>query len=165
MLNTAQRVTDKELEDIDVKVESHERIILGDPENGKIGVAAQFDALETLVNELRAELRNVRATLHGDHTGHPGLESRVDAMEGRRARRDLREGYFWHFVTALGVQALFVIALLILNWERVEDFIKSRLHHPPAQKIEPQKRHKRHKPKPILIPEAQQDEPATEEMP
>lgn len=154
-LNSAQRSTDKELDELDLLTQKHERIILGDPENDKIGISAQIDSLETLVNELRAELRTLKATLYGDHTGHPGLEGRMDNLEDRRKSKERREGWAWDSFTKITVELLLVIAMLLLNWERIEDLIKSKIHPAPpaaAQKV----RHKK-KPKPIVLPEVTND--------
>lgn len=160
MLNSTQRSTDKELDEHDIEIAKHDRIILGDPENGKIGISAQIDSLDNLVNELRAEYRSIKATLYGDHTGHAGIESRVDRLEDKKeiaARRaEKREGYFWHFVTAVSLQILFLAGVVVLNWDRIEDFYVKHLKRAPAHAIAPAKprRPKKHKEqKPIVMPE------------
>ncbi len=162
MLNSAQRSTDKEIDELDLLTQRHERIILGDPENGKIGISAQSDSLENLINELRAEMRSLRADLYGDHTGHIGLDSRVGRLEDKRARADRREGWAWDSVTKIIVELLVVIALLLLNWDRVEDFFKARMHHGKVPAAAPTKGRgkKPKKPKPIVMPEAS-GEPAS----
>ncbi len=162
LLNSAQRSTDKELDELDLLAQKHERIILGDPENNKIGISAQTDSLETLVNELRAEIRSLRATLYGDHTGHPGLEGRVDTLEDKRSAKERREGWAWDSFTKITVELLLVIAMLLLNWERIEDLIKSKIH--PSPPVAAQKVRRRKKPKPIVVPEIN-GEPAAENVP
>lgn len=160
MLNSAQRTTDKELDDLDLL----DKVLRGDPEEGTDGLIARQHALENLHNELRAELGRIKQELFGDHAGGPGLTQRVDVLDGKRERLDKREGYFWHFVTAVAVQLLFLSAALVLNWERVEDFFRRRFRHEPPAHMETKKRGRPRRQKPIVMPETN-DEPSTEEVP
>lgn len=160
-LTQCQRSTDQELDDLDLKTQSHDRIILGDAENGKIGMSAQLDANETLLNATRSELRNLQAVVFGDHTGHPGLDQRVTELEDKKkskeSRAEKREGYFWHLVTAIVLQLFMLAGTAMLNWDRIEDFAKKHWHRGPAVKAQVAKPKRPRKPKPIVVPEAPHD--------
>ncbi len=161
MLNSAQRSTDKELDDLDLLTQKHERILLGDAEEKKIGISAQIDQQDILVNELRAELRSIKSTIYGDHTGHAGLETKVEKLEDKRRWSEKREGWAWDSFTKIAVELLLVIAMLLLNWERIEDFFKARFGHPEqAPAAQTHKARRKRKPKPIVLPELGADSSA-----
>lgn len=156
MLNTAQRVGDKQLEDLELEVSGLDRIIRGDLEDGKIGMGAQVDALETLVNSLRAEFRALTVIVTGDHADGDGLEQRIVRMENRREDRNRNRDYFWHFVTATVSGTLVLAGLLVLNWERVEEFGRHVWEHwhpaPTIATVKPKHSKHKRKQKPIVVP-------------
>lgn len=161
MLNSAQRISDKELDDLDLKYEALDKVLRGDPEQGTDGMIARQHANENMHNEMRAELRGIKQELYGDHAGGDGLTQRVDYLDGKRERANQRAGYFWHFITAVAVQLLFLAAVLVLNWDRVEDFFRRRFSHEPPAHMQAKGRSRRRKP--IMIPDAN-DDGTTEEM-
>ncbi len=160
MLNSAQRSIDNEIDELDLITQKHERVILGDAEKHEIGISAQVDQQEILLNELRAELRTIRATLHGDHAGNPGVEQRVDKLEDKKKWKERREGWAWDSFTKIAVELLLVVAMLLLNWERIEDLIKSKFHPTPPAAAQPAKHRRKRKPKPIVLPEINGDSAA-----
>lgn len=54
-LTSAQRSTDKELDDLDLKYEAIDKVIRGDPEQDTDGIIARIHNLENAIQELRAE--------------------------------------------------------------------------------------------------------------
>lgn len=167
-LNAAQRVTDKEVDDHDIAIGKLEQVVFGDPTENLDGLGEQVHAMQKEVTRLRRVLDPDFEGKHGIVKDVAYLLDRDSHKKAREDRAVLREGWAWASITKIVVELLIVTALLLLNWERVEDFFKSRFHVKPdkvEQMIEDAKRprHRRHKPKPIILPEAQ-DEPASEEM-
>jgi hypothetical protein len=137
-LNAAQRSTDKEIDDHDLLIERHERILVGDPEEGKIGISAEYEILESKVNALEAEFRSIRNTIYGDRAGGHGHEQRLNKLEDKRESKEKRVGYFWAFVTSTVGAFLMVASLMILNWDRVEEFARKaweHIHHQPVAQL------------------------------
>lgn len=166
LLTQAQRATDKELDELDLLTQKHERVLLGDAESHSIGISAQVDQQEILLNELRAELRTIRATLHGDHAGNPGHEQRIERLEEKKTWREKREGWAWDSFTKITVELLLVLAMLLLNWERIEELIKSKMHPAPpaAEHVKKSRRHK--KLKPIVKPDMEvKDDSSAADLP
>ena len=54
-LTTAQRTTDDQLDDLELKYEAFDKVLRGDPEEDTDGLIARMHNLENAVQELRAE--------------------------------------------------------------------------------------------------------------
>ena len=161
-LNTAVQSVQKLIEELELDYAAFDRVLRGDAEEGTDGLIARQHTTENMVNELRAELRTLRTVVEGDHTGTPGLKQKVDSLLGKRERSEKREGYFWHFITASVGSVLMVRTLLILNWERIEDFVKAHWPHSAQVTQQQKKKHGgKKKQKPIVLPELQSLDDAT----
>jgi len=162
-LNTAQRVTDREVEDLELKYEGHDKILRGDPEHDTDGLVARLHTQENLVNELRAEYGALKQTIRGYHDGSPGLEGRVDALEGIKKNRERKEGYYWQFITAVAVAIIGLVGIILTNLKEIKAHLPKSKPSPLSQKIEKAK-HK--KGKPIIkyrVRLSSEDPPSSEE--
>ncbi len=123
MLNSAQRSTDKEINDLDLRGEEHERTLHGDSETS--GLIGRIEGLE----HLTAQLNSCVFSSPGNKTG---LDKRVDTLEDGSQT----SGFKWSFATAVTVAligvmgtAIGLLGLLIMNWDKVDAMVY-RYRHP-----------------------------------
>lgn len=149
MLTSAQRTTDKELEDLDVRLHDTEQMLHGDTENsGLIG------RIETLEHQ-NAELRAIILT---DATGEKGLQHDVQVlMSGEKT-----SGERWKFATAFSVAIISLLGLLITNWQSIQGFIEKR-SKPHNGQSTARPRHARAKTRHVILREVQPQADETEE--
>ena len=108
-LTTAQRVTDQQLDDLELKYVAIDKVLRGDPETDTDGFIARLHNLENSVNELKAE--------------------RVKLMVADVTVK----GFKWEFLTKVTVQILILAGVLILGWDKVESLVRKII----AQKQDP----------------------------
>lgn len=140
-LNTAQRVTERQLDDLDLKYDDIDKLLRGDAELEHDGLIARLHSIETTLNKLAASVEGIKQIIEGDHTGHPGLKTELkDLKEGRLDRRQDRSD-FWKFVTAIAV-ALITGGYLRSMWPKISTYLNKPTSDPVAQMIENAKKPK-----------------------
>lgn len=128
-LNAAQKTADDDLDDIRVEVEKVDRILRGDPEENKEGLNAAMDRQQ-------AEIQKFNRIFDKDHLGNGGLLEDIRYLMEDRKRHEMRENNAWKLVTAICVQFLILIGLLVVNWDHIQEFIVLREHIYQAASIE-----------------------------
>lgn len=144
-LNAAQRVTDQQLDDLDIKYDSIDRALRGDPQEDTDGFLARLHHVENGIQEIRAEL----------------IKLRISDVEVK--------GFRWEFLTKVTVQILILLGLLLMGWEKVEDLVKRVLNQkesPLEEKID-QAKHPKSQKKIYRIRHVQAETPSesTKELP
>ncbi len=109
-LKTAQRVTDDQLDDLELKYEAIDKVIRGDLESETDGFAERLHALED-------DLRERRSTQ---------VKGQIADVEIRKSK--------WEFAREITKQVLIAAVALILGfrWDRLEALILKIIHQKPA---------------------------------
>lgn len=107
-LNTAQRVTDQQLDDLDLKYEAIDKVLRGDPETDTDGFIARLHNAENAILELRAERVKFKV---------------ADVTV---------TGFKWEFLTKVTVQLLILAGFLILGWDKLEGLYQKIIHQEPS---------------------------------
>lgn len=128
-LNAAQKTADDELDQIQVKLEEFDHILRGDIEDDLEGL------LESR-NKIQIEINKFNALLMPDIHGHGGVVNDLNEILQNRTRREKRADHFWKFATAVFVQFLVLIGLLIVNWDRIQEYVVLHKHIYQAAEIE-----------------------------
>jgi hypothetical protein len=113
---------------------------------------SRVHSAETITNEARAEFRsirdelkkdisNLRISIVGDAIGEqPGLRQDIAALKIAQTSKERREGYRWAFATAFWpvvvVQFLILAGLVLVNWDKIQEFILLHEHIHQAAVIE-----------------------------
>lgn len=118
-LTTAQRVTDQQMDDLELQYAAIDKVLRGDPETDTDGFIARLHNLENAVQELKAE--------------------RVKFMVADVTVK----GFKWEFLTKVTVQLLILAGLLILGWDKVAELTRklSRQVESPLEREIEQARH------------------------
>lgn len=158
-LNAAQKTADDDLDELRLELAKVDRILRGDPEESKEGIAQSLDRLQ-------AEINKFNRIFEKDHLGNGGLREDISYLMDDRRRHDRREDNAWKFVTAICVQFLILIGLLIVNWDHIQEFIVLHEHIYQAASIERDTKKKKaarahRKHKVVAVPEAT-NEPETD---
>jgi len=166
-LTSAQRTTDDQLDDGEIRTTKLEQVVFGDPAENIAGLTEQLHSIQTELTRLIRLIDPDYAGKHGLLKDVAYLMDRDDVRKRREERSRMREGWAWESVTKIIVEFLLVVGLLILNWERVEDFARSawgHLHHSSAtaQVAKAAKAKKGRKKKPIVLPEFEGDPTGSE---
>ncbi len=135
-LTSAQKSADanfveieKDLADVQREHSRLDRILRGDPETN-------LEGLILTIHMLRNDVQKFNNVLYPDSTGHGGLLKDIESLIQKRGRSEKREGYFWAFLTAVSVQFLILIGLVIINWDRIGEYLTLHQHIRQAAKIE-----------------------------
>ena len=144
MLASAQRSTDQELNDQDLRGEDHDKTLHGD--SATSGLIGRVETIE----HLTARLESCVFSSPGNKNG---LDKRVDALEdGTQA-----SSFKWNVATAVTVAMIGVLGttigllgLLIMNWDKVDAMV---YHYRHPQELREGKR--RGKTRQVLTPEEQ----------
>jgi hypothetical protein len=160
-LVSSQKTTDDDLDEIRVEQAKFDRVLRGDPEENREGMAQSLDRLQ-------AEVTKFNRIFDKDHLGNGGLREDISYLMDDRRRHERREDNAWKFVTAICVQFLILIGLLIVNWDRIQEFLVLHEHIYQAASIERDTKRKkaaraRHKRKAVVIPEGP-NEPETSDV-
>ncbi len=140
-LNAGQRVWEEELKRVRDQQEEFDRLIRGDPEQDTDGLMSRLHSFET-------DVRKLNAIILKDSTGSPGLQGRVEKLEGKR---DMRVERWKLYVAIIGMISAILVAV-ITNLDHIENV----LHRHPAL---PKPTHtRRHRPKPPPPPEPEAPE-------
>ncbi len=110
-LNAAQRVTDQQLDDLDLKYEIIDKVLRGDPESDTDGFAARLHNIENSAQDFRAEL----------------IKLRIADVQVRGFRWDFAKAVAVAIIGVLGT-AIGILGLLITNWDKVEALVKAHRH-------------------------------------
>lgn len=119
----------KELSRMERRLARAERVLWGDPEEDREG-------LIELKNRHQNEINKFNALLMPDIHGNGGVVNDLNEVRYDRSRREKREGYFWHFVTAAFVQFLILIGLIVVNWDNIQGYIVLKQHIFQANAVE-----------------------------
>lgn len=115
MLKTAQRVTDQQVDDLEVKYEAIDKILRGDPEIDTDGFAARLHNVENGLQEIRATL----------------LKMHMADVEVSKSK--------WEFAGKIIERLLILAGILLLGWDKLEGLYQKILHQkqsPLEQRIE-----------------------------
>jgi hypothetical protein len=144
---------------VDERLARMDRIIRGDPED-------KLDGLIEAIHQMQKEINRFNAILNPDHLGHGGLLNDIRSLMGRRERLTAREGYFWHFATAVFVQFIILAGLLIVNWDHIQAYIVLHQHiHQAAtiesntKKLKAKRSAHKPRPRPVLPPPVVEEQP------
>lgn len=155
-LTSAQKSADADLTTLREEMLKFDEILRGDENH---------DGLIEKVNLLSKEVNKFNALLYRDSAGNPGILKKIDAVLDDRERADKQTGYRWAFRTAFWpvvvVQLLVLIGLVVVNWDKIQEYIVLHEHIYQAAAIERNtkklkaKRKKKPKPPPVEeVPEA-----------
>jgi len=111
-LTSAQRSTDDELDDLDIKYNALDRIIRGDPENDISGFQERLHNVENGLQDLRAE--KVKFTV---------ADTTV-------------QGFKWNFWTVFLSALIPSLLALALNWKGISGYLEKQDRDPVDQAIE-----------------------------
>lgn len=128
-LTSAQKTTDDELDEIQEKLREIDHILRGYPDEDLEGLIASRDKLATQVLKFNA-------LLMPDIHGHGGVVNDLNEVLQNRTAREKRADHFWKFATAVVVQFLILIGLLVVNWDRIQEYIVLHEHIYQAASIE-----------------------------
>lgn len=128
-LTTDATVSNDRLDKIDDALDALDKLIRGEPEEGREGI------LEAL-HLAQREINKFNAVLNADIHGNGGLRNDINSLLDKRARSEKREGYFWHFATAAFVQFLILIGLIVVNWDRIQWYVMVKQHTFQAESVE-----------------------------
>jgi hypothetical protein len=160
-LNSAQSSTDLELAKMDREIDKIDGILRGD---------ADGDGLVATLHALQREIQKFNGLLEYDSAGNPGMLRKIDLVLNDRDRAARREGYHWTFFTAAFVQFLILIGLLVVNWDKIREYVIIREHIHQAAAIERntkalKAKRARHPKKPKPAPVIEAPEPVAEPEP
>ena len=110
-LNTGQRVSDRLIEDLEVKYEVIDKILRGDPETDTDGFAARLHAVETGIREIQAEK----------------VKSKIEDVEIRKSK--------WEFSGRILERILMLAVALLLGWDKLVPLYKKLIHDNSEQPI------------------------------
>jgi hypothetical protein len=119
----------KELLRLERRLARAERALWGDPDEDREGLIESQ-------NRHQIEINKFNALLMPDIHGNGGVVNDLNEVRYDRSRREKREGYFWHFVTAAFVQFLILIGLIVVNWDNIMGYIVLHQHMYQAQSVE-----------------------------
>lgn len=133
-LTTAQKVTDKQLEDIEQVLTRWDRILRGDPQEDLIGLTEQ-------IRNLELDIRKINAVLFMDSTGKRGIAHDIDVLMDRKKARTEGSQYRWQFWTTFVAALIAALTAILTNWDKIrkslpnpiqieEGFLKSRKPKP-----------------------------------
>lgn len=128
-LTSAQKSADTDLDDLRLELLKVDRILRGDPER-------DLDGLIEMIKEHQKEINKFNALLNPDHLGQGGLLNDLREVLGSRQRSEKREGYLWKFATAVVVQFLILIGLIVVNWDKIQEYVVLHQHIHAAAAIE-----------------------------
>lgn len=111
-LTTAQKVTDRQLEDCERILTRLDRVISGDPQADLSGIVEQM-------HQIQRDLNKINAVIFVDSTGKRGLLHEVEALTSGERTASER----WKFATAVTVAIISMVGLLLTNWNRVLGFL------------------------------------------
>lgn len=114
-LTTAQKVTDRQLDDLDLKYQAIDKILRGDPETDTDGFAARLHVVENGLQEIRATL----------------LKAHMADVEVTKSK--------WEFAGKILERLLILAGILLLGWDKLQSLYLSLLNQPPSpleQRIE-----------------------------
>lgn len=123
-LTTAQKVTDKQLDDLELKYEAIDTVIRGDPGDELAGLAERLHFVETGLQEMRTTF----------------LKIKMADVEVTKSK--------WEFAGKIIVQVLILLGMVLLGWDKLEGLYQKLLNQkvgPVEQRIERAK-HPRGKP-------------------
>ena len=111
-LTTAQKVTDRQLDDLEIQLHAVDNLLRGDHEEGTSGLIGRLETVEHYLAELRA-------IIIMDATGKKGLQHEVAILSsGERTAKER-----WQFVTAICISVISLLGLVLTNWDKIALFL------------------------------------------
>lgn len=105
-LNAAQRVTDNQLDELDLRYKDIDNILRGNPENKEDGLIAEVHAIDIKVNNIRAELFRIK-------------QSFSDETHERREDRRIN----WGNITKI-IVAIITSGAIALFWKDIRAYVE-----------------------------------------
>lgn len=130
-LTSAQKVTDDELDDLQIQLDELAEEINGDPKRRDVGLIGQVNAIETGLN-------SVQRVLQPDATGHSGLINEFRDLKQAVRGTERRSEYRWKFWAAIGASALLLVREVIHDLPQIKAFLNK-----PQEVAKAPKRHRR----------------------
>lgn len=157
-LTTDATVSNDRLDQIDDALDKLDKLIRGDPDEDREGIAEA-------IHMLQVEVRKFNRIFEKDSLGNGGLLADISFLMDKRKRHERREDNAWKYVTAISVQFLILIGLIVVNWANIQAYIMERQHiHDPkpisrdAKRLKAERAKKRH----VKPPEVHLEQPGEE---
>ncbi len=117
-LTSAQKLTNDELDDLQIQLDEFRVEIEGDPRKRDPGLIGQVNAIETSLN-------NVQRVLQPDATGNSGLIAEFRKLKNTVQYGERRTEYRWKFWAAIGAAALLLVREVIHDLPQIKTFLNS----------------------------------------
>ena len=118
-LTTAQKVTDTQLEEIELTLDVLDKVIRGDTERETSGLIGRIETMERQIAELRS-------LVIMDSTGKQGLMHDVQLLLAGERTSEHR----WKYFTSVTVAIISLLGLLITNWDRIQAWMHQPITDP-----------------------------------
>ncbi len=156
-LTSSQKVTDDELDDLQIQLEEFRVEIEGDPKRRDPGLIGQVNAIETSLN-------SVQRVLQPDATGNSGLIAEFRKLKNTVQFGERRSEYRWKFWAAIGAAALLLVREVIHDLPQIKTFLNSPAEDALGRIVEhakhPKARYHHYKaPAPLPVEETESENP------